>query len=45
MKQHTMVAMIATKSRMDEAIPAMVVGLGEEGRGNHLRLFLKASTE
>lgn len=27
MKQHTMVAMMATNRRMEEAMPAMVVGL------------------
>lgn len=30
MKQHTMVAMMATNSRMDEAMPAKVVGLRRE---------------
>lgn len=41
MKQHTMVAMMATNRRMEEAMPAMVVGLREgrryQGEGSEVQ--------
>lgn len=41
MKQQTMVAMMATNRRMDEAMPAKVVGLrGEEEQDLSCRAFL-----